>query len=60
MKEEFVSKIDDQKLVHKIIKSIVREIRDPADRSVPFDYDRFVAMVDEEIKEVRTKVSPGF
>ena len=46
--------------MHPIIKSIAREIREPADRSVPFDYNKFVALVDELIQDVRTKVSPGF
>lgn len=60
IKDEFIQNIEYQKTLHPVIKSIACEIKDLADRSAPFDYEKFVGLVDEQIRDIRTKVSPGF
>ena len=60
IKEDFIAKIDDQKNIHPVIKTITAEIKNFEERSIPFPYDRIAAQIEEQIKDVKTKVTAGF
>lgn len=60
MKEEFLVNMEKNASIHDIIKQLAREILDQNLRNTPFDYDRFIGILDTQIADIKNKVSHVF